>query len=416
MHHTGAATGGVSDIYVAKQPIVDTRDRVYAHELLYRSSMENRCSATDADHSSAVLMANALQVTGCMAQGAQDRVFVNLPRNTLLREDYLAMPVGRTVFELLEDVEPDSEVADGVRRLKAHGYEFALDDYVGDRGYETLLGLADYVKVDFLLTSPSTRRSIVQYLTPYGVRLLAEKVETEDEIDEAKRLGFSLFQGFYYARPKVIQGQSLNVGASARLRLLKLVNQAELDYDEIENAIKTDLAVAHRLLKYINCMAHGAPARLNSIKHALAMLGENVVRKWVSLTVFSSGEAGGDHPMVSTCIARARFCESMADEFPQHIGPMHLFLFGLLSGLDAVFSAPLDELLVGIELPAEVRVGLLGGRNELAGMLDTVVRLERAEWDSADTTCADAGFDAAKVRHRWRDAIGWSSEITRLAA
>jgi EAL and modified HD-GYP domain-containing signal transduction protein len=218
------------------------------------------------------------------------------------------------VVELLETVEPDAEVVAECERLVSIGYTLALDDFVNAPGYEPLLRLAKIVKVDVLGRDEAELRRVAEELRPYGVRLLAERVETADVRDRCRRLGYTLFQGYFYSRPQVVSHRELGVEQVAVVRLMNMLDDARATDAEIENAFKGDPSLSYKLLRIANSAAFGARG-VASIGHALRMVGRKPLHRWLTLLLVSSvsSQSAVARELALQALARGRLAELVAE-------------------------------------------------------------------------------------------------------
>ncbi len=238
--------------FIARQPILDAREKIYAYELLFRSGMEEYFRAADPDQASSRVIADSFLTFGIQTLTQGRPAFVNLTRNLLVGDQALVPAKEQVVYEILETVEPDPEVRDACKRLQRHGYRLALDDFVpGDKRTE-LLDMADFVKVDFRLTTPAQRAQLAESLSDGRRVLVAEKVETWDEFREALEVGYHCAQGFFYRRAEVIAGRDIPASRVNYLRLIRAVNSPDPDFAQIEEGIKREMALCYRLLRYLN--------------------------------------------------------------------------------------------------------------------------------------------------------------------
>jgi c-di-GMP-related signal transduction protein len=397
--------------FIAKQPIVDAAKTPFGYELLFRSGNVDSYDHTDGNDASLRVMANTLNLIGCDNCVGDRKIFINITRRLLLQEDYMVMPAETTVLELLEDVVPDRKVVSACAHLKRCGYQLALDDFTYTPAHEPLLDLADFVKIDFRLSDPDTRRQLAERLMLRNVKLLAEKVETQEEFEQAAELGFVYFQGFFMFKPKLVAGHELSAQQQNYVELLRLANEPELRYGKIEEVIRREPALSVKLLRYLNSAKLGLPHRIRSIERSLILLGETVVRKWISLAVLGTINADEPNEMVPICLARARFCELMACEVTGGDRQIDMFMLGLLSGIEAILNHPLGEILIQLPIARDIKTALQGGATPLGELLALLHQLERADWVDASRCIAKIGANPDQVAERWCKAMRWVSDL-----
>ena len=270
-------------VFVARQPILDRSRRTRAYELLYRSGPDSGYDAPDPDRATLQVIDTSFHVVGLEALTGRRRAFVNFTRDTLLEGYATSLPRECLVVEVLENVAPDAEVLTACRGLKAAGYPVALDDVITPDLPGVLVDLADIVKVDFRLTDRATRGQIARAFRGRGIRLLAEKVETEVEFRQAHADGYELFQGYFFARPNVVSGRAIPAVKQNLLRLLHEAHRPDPNHRHFEEIIRQDMAIAFKLLTHLRGAAWGQRRPVDSVRNALLLLGDRGgPRSWPS--------------------------------------------------------------------------------------------------------------------------------------
>ncbi len=262
---------------------------------------------------------------------------------------------------MLETVEPDSEVAAACAAAKAAGYRLALDDFVFRPEYEALLPYADYIKIDFLVTTGAERAEVVRKFAGRGIHMLAEKVETYEDFHDGLAAGYEFFQGYFFCKPEMVTGKDVSALKTNLVRLIQEVNRPELDFDGLEALIKREVALSVKLLRYLHSAGFGWKHDVSTIGQALRVLGERPTRKWASLVALTL--IGEDKPqeLVATSLVRAQFCEELGAIASLADRQADLFLVGLLSTLDALLDKPIDEILEQMSISEEISHALLDG-------------------------------------------------------
>jgi c-di-GMP-related signal transduction protein len=297
--------------FVARQPILTKDEKVFGYELLFRDGVENFfCSADPEAASRSTLDTSMLMGLDVLCDGR--RAFINCTREMLLKDYVTLVPSNQTVVEILETVPPDDLVMAACQRLKEAGYMIALDDFAIDDPRAPLTEVADIIKVDLKRTTPAECAAMIKRYGPWRCRMLAEKVETREEFVAASKAGFVYFQGYFFRRPEVLATHEVPANRINYVRMLQTVSKPELDPREIEDAIKSEASLCYRLLRYLNSAVFGFANEIHSVRHALAMLGEREVRRWVRLVVTLAAGQGKSSELVLSALVRARFCELLS--------------------------------------------------------------------------------------------------------
>lgn len=372
---------------IACQPILNTKKRIFGYELLYRSSLHStEYDAEDGNRATRELLATSFGDIGIKKITGGRRSFVNFPAHLLQEDIPLLYSKEILVVEVLESVQPTEENIEALWRLKKRGYMVALDDFVFLPGYEEIVRLADIIKIDFL--QYSNRNDLEKLL--YKIRkigdkvLLAEKVETEEDFEIAKELGFSLFQGFFFSRPKLHSGLHLSPMELSRLQLLRCLRDEDLDFREIAEIIKRDAVLSHKLLRIVNSSHYGLSFFVNSILHALTILGTSGTRKWISFAILQDCAGENEQELSRMALTRGLFMERMVIPLKRKREKESFFLFGLFSMAEVLMRAPMAEVLSQTNLSSKVTQPLLTGEGDLAELLRLVICYERADWEKAD--------------------------------
>ena len=406
------------DVFIARHPIFDRQRELIGYELLFRTSSDNR-SGVDGDgdrvgdQATARIINHCVNLMGLSSLTGGKRALINVTRRLLLDEVYTVLPREQVVIELLETVEPDPDVIAACRKLKNAGYQLALDDFVFDPRFKPLLELTDILKIDFLLTSPAQRRMLAERYSS-SIKLLAEKVETHEDVQEALRLGYVYFQGFFYCKPQIFRTRQVPASQMKCMRFMQEVTREDVSFAKLEALVKQDVALSVKLLRYLNSAAFSLRNEVTSIRHALALLGLQQLRKWAALVATTCMADTGDTALTGVSLVRARFCENLAAIVRDGPSGMDLFLTGLLSTLDAMLHVPMDELLKDLSISDAVKAALLGGRNRARDVFDLAMACERAEWNRVGGMCDMLGITSTQAARAYQDAVHWASRVATL--
>lgn len=394
--------------YVARQPIVDREEKVFGYELLFRDGLEAAFSGDTDEASRATLDRSLLMGIDVLCDGK--RAFVNLTRNTLIRGLVTLLPSVMTVVEILEDVPPDPDVVAACRTLKEAGYTIALDDYVADDVRAPLAEIADIIKVDMLLTTPAQQVDLIKRYGPWRCRMLAEKIETHGDFVRARDQGFVYFQGYFFRRPETLSTRDLPAHQLNYLRMLQEVSRPELNVIELEKLIKTEASVCYRLLRYMNSAIFGLKSQIHSVRHALSMLGEHQVRRWVRLVAMVGAGQDKTSDLVLAALVRGRFGELLQPLVPH--GESDLFLLGLLSLVDAMLEMPMTEVLERVPLDAETKAVLLGQSSVLRPVYQLMLAHESGQWAEAANLSQSLHLDSDEIAGFYWRAQQWAREVS----
>jgi c-di-GMP-related signal transduction protein len=396
--------------FLARQPIFTQHKSILGYALLCRSGPENFFSGGSTSEASVATVDDVfLFGLNRLTQGRL--AFINSTREFLIHDYLTLLPRDLVVAEILESVRPDPDCLEACRRLKSAGYRLALDDFVDIPQARAFVELADFIKVDFQTTSPPEIERLAKEFTKAKIDLIAERVETHEMFERGVKLGYVYFQGYFFCRPQMVERRDVPSHKMTCMQILQEVNREDLDLRVIGQVIKREASLAYRLLRYLNSPAFGLRTDVRSIPHALSLLGESGVRRWVSLvTVAAMGE---DKPgeLVMLPLVRARFCELLAPLAGMRANENDLFLMGLLSAMDAILDMPLAKVLAEVPVNREIKDALMGKAGPFRTVYEVVMNYEAGIWEEVSRGAAKLKINEEKVPDLYMEALEWGKEI-----
>ena len=389
---------------IALQPICNNKMRHVADELLYRSSADATFATVDDQMQATARVCNAaFYETGLEKLIGNRKLFFNAPREWILKPELLPPSPDQVVVEVLESVTGEPEIIEALKKVRALGYDVALDDFILTTETEPLLKVASIIKVD--LFEPVREEDIDLY-KERSIRLLAEKVEDLETFKHYRDMGFEFFQGYFYAKPEVHaetsrKGRGNNRGA--QIRILKEAQEEEPDYQVMENLIAQDPQLTFMLLKYVNSAAFRRRSEITTIHQALNTLGIERVRTIVT-TVMLANNGPASRLLLPQALTRAAMCEKLA-EATTGLNSRTAFMVGLMSMMDALMGTSLDELLQQLPLSAEIKNAILYRQGKLGQLLALIIAFEHAKLADKSASLV------ARLNEAWMESQVWSNEI-----
>jgi c-di-GMP-related signal transduction protein len=402
-------------VFLGRQPILDRDRGIAGYELLFRSSRANFCDTTDDVMATSQVIVNAVLGVGLDRLLGGKPAFINFDRTLLLGDWTTLLPPEKSVVEILETVTPDEEVLAACRRLRQQGYALALDDCLDDERTQAFAPFVDMLKVDFLQTSAADQERLARHYKKLKIRMVAEKVETELEFRRALQLGYDYFQGYFFARPTVLQAARVPTSQMSGLRLIKQIQREELDFPAIEELIRHDVSFSHSLLTYLNSAAFHWAARVESVRHGLSLLGTVEIRKWVWMACLSHLGEGRPSALMAQVLMRGRFCELISSSARLALGGSDPFLLGMFSLLDAILGRPLQGILDDLNISRNIRNALLGAAGE-GDLLSLVLRIvksyEVGDWRHVEEALQIVGMSPDDLLTCYMDAVAWVDTVS----
>jgi len=393
--------------FVARQPVFDRVQGVYGYELLFRNGVEDFFNADPELASRSTLDSSLLYGINKLCDNR--RAFVNCTREVLFKDLITLLPPSQAIVEILETVEPEDRVIAACKRLKAAGYLIALDDFAPNDPRIPLCEFADIIKVDIRATRPEERAGMMRRFGSAKCKMLAEKLETPHEFHQARDMGFAYFQGYFFCHPEIVVGREVPASRLHYVKLLEMVSQPEIDMREMEKLLKQEASISYRLLRYLNSPVFGVALEVKSIRHAMAVLGEREMRRWIRLVVTLGAAEQKCSELVLTGLTRARFCELLSVRLQSS---SDLFLMGLLSVMDAILEIGMDVLLDQLPVEHETKAALLGQNSSLRPLYRLMLAQEAGEWSQSSELAKQLKLTDEEAASAWWQALQWAQQAT----
>jgi len=401
------------DVFVARQAVLNRHKDVYGYELLFRSNPAvNRFEQIDSSSATRQVISNTLFSAGLEGILCGKRAFINFDRKMLLDGSCTILPKDALVIEVLEEVEPDDEVIAACARLSESGYSVALDDFVDAPKFERLIEKVHFIKVDVLTTDRTEQKRLVERYGRQGVRMLAEKVETLEEFEWARSIGFDYFQGYFFTKPVILHGRQIPASKLSCLRLLQEVQKRDMAFETLRDWIKDDVSFSYKLLRYTNSALFSQQAEVRTIDRALMVLGEEGIRRWVAMAALPGLASDKPKELIVQSLLRARFAERLGRAAGIKATPL-CFMMGLFSLIDVLLDRSLEYALGQIKLAPPVEEALLGTADpdsRMAAVYELILGYEEGDWRTVAELAGRVGLAASEAGEIYMESARWVSE------
>lgn len=398
--------------YIARQPILNSEQNTVGYELLFRDGPNNTFPDIDPELATQRLLSEHFLATHYSTIGDK-LAFVNFPYQSLVNLIPTLFPKDNLVIEILETCEPTQELLHAVRKMHTAGYTIALDDFIPKKAWLPFLAYTSIIKIDIRLYPLDKAKKLIQRLAAYDIEFLAEKVETHQEFELAKQMGFNKFQGYFFSKPQLIRRKQIKPSFITVIQLVKEIAKTELDYDELERLISIDVTLSYKLLSFVNS-SYLIRSEITSFKQAFIYLGEDRLRKFISLAAITSTQDDKPDMLYNLSIQRARFCQLLIKDIASDIDDGLGFLTGMFSLLDSLFDQPLVELVENMPINNLVKVALVANKGKLGKVLSLVKAYESAEWDLVAELCQKLQLDDEALTKHYDSSIKWTEELLTI--
>ncbi|EKQ54872.1 MULTISPECIES: EAL and HDOD domain-containing protein [Clostridium] len=400
------------DTFIARQPIFDRNNEVVAYELLFRNGHNNFYNNSNGDEATLNVIANSFYAFDFKGIIDNKKAFINFTEELIKEEIATILPSEYVVIEILENIEPSEEFISSCKRLKEKEFIIALDDFTFDIRYIKLVQLADIIKIDFKITKGVERKKVFELLRINSkLKFLAEKVENKEEYHEALKLGYTYFQGYYFSKPTILSTQNIPANKDTRLKILKLINKDDFDFNHLEALIIKDLGLSYKLTKLINSSAYGIKNKVSTIKHAITLLGKKEIIKWLYIVLLNDLKESDIDEVVKVSLQRAKMCESICDMSIYQEKINSAYMVGLFSVMDAILNCSIEIIIKELYLSNEIKEGLIEQNSPLNKVLKLTISYEKGQWEDVLVYAKEIKINENKIPEVYLESVRWADEI-----
>jgi EAL and modified HD-GYP domain-containing signal transduction protein len=398
------------DVFIARQPVFYKDKKTFGYELLFRDGFKNSFPEMDGNIATTKVLSSSFFSFGFNEITSNKNALVNFTREHILNKTPITFPEHNLIVEVLENILPEKKILDSLSDLKKKGYKIALDDFVFSNEYEPLIMLADIIKFDLIATPLKQIEPLVKILKNKYKKIvfLAEKVETYEEFEKSKELGFSLFQGYFFAKPEIISNKEIPSQKLALARLVKEISACDPDSKKILDIIKKDVSISYKLLKFINSSYFNRPCKIDTIKDAMTFLGIDELKKYISLIATAGLADNKPNELLKNSVFRARMCELIGSQASSEFRQDELFTIGLFSLIEAMLDKKMDDIIREISFSAKITKALTGQNKTINKILNLISYIETGHWEKIKNVNKN---NLAKLMDYYLDAIKMADSI-----
>ena len=394
------------EIFVARQPIFTAKRKIFGYELLFRSGLENVFPDVEGDTATSNVLSNTFFTFGLDEILGGKPGLVNFTETLICKRLPLLFPKEHVIIEVLEDVEPTKEVIAALKEIKSEGYRIALDDFIFDKKFAPMIQMRSIIKFDLIATPLGTLGPIIKKITEKTrLTLLAEKVETHEEFEQAKEMGFGLFQGYFFAKPEILSKKSISTTSITKLKLVNALTQSEIDLALIEELIKKDVSISFKLLKFLNSAYFSRVSEIDTVKDAMLVLGTDELKKFINVVVISDLQTNKPNELIRSSVVRARMCELCGTLLETHFTDEELFTLGLFSSMDAIMDMPMAHIMEQLSFSEKIKTALVGNDKQFKQIMLIVTNFEKGRWDHRMFEIMEGKKLLAKLPEFYRDGL-----------
>lgn len=395
----------MSEVFIGRQPILDREMKVFAYELQFHQGLNPNNETVAATER---LLRKTEADIGFKAIVGNHTAMMQLPKELIKKSNLPDFDSPEDiVLEVPNDVVKDVDVLSSLKELKIAGNPLALENFIDNESSVKLASISDFAKVDPDAYSEIKLKSILEELHAKGLKVIAQKVETEEMYNYLKKLGFDYFQGYFFTNPVIINGEKLSGNKLTLLQLMAKINSPETDFSELSEILSQDVALSHKLLVAVNNPATMIPVKVESVADALKYMGLKRLKFWVNMLLLSNLDDVPQELLTSSLI-RANFCEQLAVKAGHSLDKDSFFLVGLFSNLGAFFRSPIEEIVAEMPLSDDITEALVNKTGSMGEAIKVFQALERS--DSSITSLTYESVGISEIGNIFMESSAWAQQ------
>ncbi len=400
------------EIYLARQPIFNRSKNIYGYELLFRNGFSNVFPDIDGNTASSKVLSNSFFCMGIEQITGGNKAFINFTQDLLLQKVPSLFPSKHLIIEILENIVPTEDLVLACREMSEAGYPLALDDFIDDPALEPLIAMAQIIKIDIRAQPMDSIPDVLDRLSCYPLKFLAEKVETYDEYEKCLKMGFDYFQGYFFSKPEMLKAHDISPARISLLQIMAEVNREEIAFNALETLISRDVSISFKLLRYINSAYFSRGQEISSIRQAILRLGEAGIRRFIPVVLMASFSDNKPDELIRASVIRGRFCELLCENTTTRLRSPELFTLGLFSLIDAIMDEPMTSIIEKLPFSTDIRKALISNTGEMARFLDVARAYETGDWAAVSAAAENIHIEGDRIPMLYWDAVVWTDAAT----
>lgn len=393
------------EISITRQPIYDKNEDTFAYELQFRNSDAEFSSIDDTDPESSQIIANVFMEIGLKLLVGDKPAFINLPHNFLKERQSIPFAKDKFILEIVADKTIDTDLLGAITDLRQQGFTIALEDPELNDANTAVIEQCKLIKLDLTKNNREKLSGLVSQLKSFSKPLLAHKVNSQDDFEFCKGLGFTYFQGSFLNQPKVVKYKTLPLNKMLLLQILAKTQDPDVEFSELEELIGQDVGISFKFLRLINSANFGLSKKVESLHQALMLLGLKEIKSWVSLVALSNIDSVPQE-LTDMSITRARLCKRLAEKAGCS-NPDAYFTIGMFSLLDAIMSKSMKSILKSLPFSEEINQALISHKGQMGEALDCAIAHEQSDWNMIKF----ANLTPAEINEIYIETLEWCRGI-----
>jgi len=395
--------------FIVREPLLDSKQKILGYEMIMQYAEGEQPDATHGIYLVEYL-AKTLnrQESGWML--GDNLVLLQASPELILSQALVALPPKSVLLAVQAIDFGIPEVVDALDALRAEGAGVMLCGAKLNGPDKAYLAHATHVEVNSNLDIAALT-NLANVLKQVSVQVVVRGVNSWELYDSCAQIGVDALIGNLYMTTKPgSHPKGLNPAQAMILQLMDMVRK-NADVRQLEGVLKRDAGLSYKLLRYINSAGFGLGVEIQSLKHAVTMLGYSPLYRWLSVLLANASSSGYSPVLMHTAIVRGRFAEMLGKGFVPKTELDNLFVAGMFSLLDRLLGISMEEVLENIQLPEAVTQALLAREGIYGPFLALAESCEKNNCDKVGELADSLFISAEQVNDAHMAALAWAQSI-----
>ncbi|WDP89349.1 MAG: HDOD domain-containing protein [Desulfobacter sp.] len=400
------------DIFVARQPVFDQKNKVAGYTLLFKDGVECTLGDKAGDTAAITMLSHSFFSFDIRDLLGGKPGFIRFTPEMIMENIPLLFPAGLVHIEIPGETAPAPDLLNAIAGLRKKGYQIVLNAPASPE----LISHSDIVKIDIGKTAPAGIFDRIRRLKEKnGPALMADHVETREDYHRACEMGFTLFQGYFFSKPETVTGKEISANQAAKMQLIAQLRQEDLNISKIQELIKKDPGTSFKLLKFINSAYFRRPVPIDTIKDAVIFLGRDELKKFITIIAVGDLNPAASHELLRRSVVRAVMCEKTGQIMQTQFSDDELFTLGMFTLMDALMNCKMEVIAENIRFSDNMTDALMGRIRQFNLMLHIIDCFERGLWESNVLTAVTGRTMGTRLPAYYLDAVKMADSFFETA-
>jgi EAL and modified HD-GYP domain-containing signal transduction protein len=404
-----------SNLYIARQPILDKQNNIFAYELLYRDSAQSSNIQNDR-HATVTVLSNVLNKFGVKNLLDNKKAFIKTDKKFLNHEVVFCIPKKHFIFSMHANMELTESLTKRIIQLHEMGYMLAINDVLLTKEtldkFSNIMKYISYIKVDI-----NTSEENLELLKDCDISIIFTKVETHEMYDKAVAYNCDYVQGYFFSKPKVLEQEKFDPSGLKAINLCNYI-MSDASIDDIVKEFENNHAISLQLLKFVNSGSFHFRHNISSIRQILTLMGKTPLTQWLMLMVYSTkataNEQESESPLMQLLKSRTNLMVEVSKQIKNsEINDLHskVYFLGVISLLDTLFNVSMDDILDELNIDFEIKEALNNKTGLLGEIYSFAKNLEKFNIKEVENFCDKYDIETQELEKLTFEVIQSANEF-----